>query len=278
VQIDHHLFDKCERDRPEQGTVIKHFVGPLLETKSLPNVHPQAYVAELVVGIAAKAFDAKVLDLALARARTQRSTMPSLPMCLQLLNSIDSELAAEGATSEASSANDDNATQPADPDTAAFQAQLVSRVSNYDFRTWGLNSLRVERVNETKVIISAPDDGVRRMLAKDYARYIVQQVEMASRATFGERVARVEIVVREADQPMSSADRDCQLRSEMRALELWISGARWDPQFGPEPKSHADAHGRIAEIEARISEDFQTSPPSKPGSTVPTEQGVAQCG
>jgi hypothetical protein len=67
-----------------------------------------------------------------------------------------------------------------------------------DFRAWSLNSLRVEsaEVSET-ITVSVPNDGLRRMLAKDYASRIVHELEMASKAVFN--TGRVEIVVREAN-------------------------------------------------------------------------------
>jgi hypothetical protein len=75
----------------------------------------------------------------------------------------------------------------------------------------------------------------------------------------------------------AAPERDPQqrLRIEMKQLELWIGGVSWDDRLGPAPKSPTDAQARIAELEARISEDFRTSPPSERASH---EQRVVPCG
>jgi hypothetical protein len=223
----------------DQRNAINHFLAPLLATKPLQQGVPdrQAYVAELVDGIAAMGFETVVLDHGLSRSRQERSTMPSLPMCLELLNGIKREIAAERATRELGA--NDNGSPSADTRTSAFHAQLRLLVGDIIFRAWKLNELRVECVEETKLTISVPGDGGRRMIIK----YHQEDLEAASRATFGERVARVEIVVREADQSKSSTDRYRQLQSEIRALEVWISCARWDPQSRTqEPCRRATAH------------------------------------
>jgi hypothetical protein len=274
------LLGKCGIDCREQLAAIDHLVAPLLSTKPVPKAvaDPQAYVAEIVDGIAAGDFETTVLDLGLARIREERSAMPSLAICLQLLNSIASKIRFEReiATKRATRDVDvnDNGTRSADTRTSTLHAQLALRVGDTRFWAWTLNELRVERVEETKLIVSIPNHGLRRMIAKEFA----QQIEIAGQAAFGTKIARVEIVVREAGQPTAPADRDRQLRSEMRALESWISGDRWDPQFGLEPKRQADAEARIAELEVKISEDFRASPPSNPGSAASNKQGVAACG
>jgi hypothetical protein len=237
------LLGKCGIDRREQLAAIDHFVAPLLSTKPVPKgvADPQAYVAEIVDGIAAGDFETAVLDLALARARTRRSTMPSLPMCLQLLNGIDCELTAERATSEASGANDDNAVQPADPNTAAFQAQLTARVSESTFESWQLYKLRVERVEETKLTISVPGDGGPREIAGDGGRrmiikYYQEDLEVASRATTTKsatlpsaercrRMAQKPRVSTALAHPRACDERDCSVQTRPDAIAVRCGAA-----------------------------------------------------
>ena len=87
------LLEQRRRDCPEQRNVIDRFVAPLWATKPLQRgvMDPQAFGAELIDGIAARNFAPAVLDRGLTQARQERSTMPSLPEALKLLDGIARE-------------------------------------------------------------------------------------------------------------------------------------------------------------------------------------------
>jgi hypothetical protein len=197
--------DERRRERPDQREVIDRLLAPLLATMPLPKEvsDPEAFLAEVADQIAARNFEITVLDRGLIRARAERSVMPSPAMFLRLLDRAASSLAAERETLERRDKPDTaHANAPTDARTAALHEQLTARIGKTRFQNWQCYELQVASVEADRLIASVANDGLRRMIAKEFDA----QLEAAAGAAFGLDIIRVDIVVRDAATSRAPAE------------------------------------------------------------------------